>query len=48
MIRSNKLPQKKTQTLNQFKVTGVKNRITDTDTPSSSVSSITSTHIFMR
>lgn len=46
MTNNNKLPQKKTTTLNTFKVRTKRNGTSDTDTSSTILTTLTSTHIF--
>ncbi len=49
MIKTNKLPQKKTLTLNHYVPMTGKNGIPDSDTTSNtSLPTITSTHIFIK
>lgn len=45
MTKSNKLPQKKTQKLDQFKIVQSQSKLAGTD-PTSLTASLTSTHIF--
>lgn len=48
MIKSNKLPQKKTQIINRYKTFNDQIKSLDTDTTTVTTTILTSTHIFNR